>query len=190
MIIIGSGPSAKGFITPDDIPVIAVNGVIDWIRRADYWFSLDPSAVNIQRLSKRRPGTEYHVAYPHYMGGTYNYRRIAARGIEPQDTDSPEWWLWRWSAVKGICKTPGEIHTGNGAWGALQLAWKLGARRAVLIGIDASAERRVEGGRPKNLSHLSLLFESAMEDMEIVNCGKMQSRLPTMRMPEAIQWLQ
>lgn len=50
-VIVASGPSAAGFVPPDDVTVIAVNGAISWLERADYWFSLDASAAN-QRWAK------------------------------------------------------------------------------------------------------------------------------------------
>lgn len=52
-IIVASGPSARGFVPPSDCKVIAVNGAVDWLERADYFFSLDPSAENLQRVKNR-----------------------------------------------------------------------------------------------------------------------------------------
>lgn len=54
ILIVASGSSAKGFVPPDDITVIAVNGVIDWISRCDYWFTLDHSPVNMERMHNPR----------------------------------------------------------------------------------------------------------------------------------------
>jgi len=190
MIIVASGPSARDFVAPDNIPVIAVNGAIDWLNRADYWFSLDPTLANRNRAMNRRAGVDYHVAFNrYYIRGIKNYERISRRGEQPFPRGTPEWWFWRWHCVAGICKEPGYIHSGNSAWGALQIAYKLGARKVILIGVDATREERIEGGRPLNLSHLPLLFESALPDMQIVNCGRMQSKLPTMTISEGIEWL-
>ena len=52
MIIVADGPSAKGFVPPDGIDIIAVNGAIEWLQRADYWFTLDPSPVNYDRMRR------------------------------------------------------------------------------------------------------------------------------------------
>lgn len=178
-VIVASGPSARGFVPPDDVAVIAVNGAIEWLPRADHWFSLDASRLNVKRLRmKRFRRCEYHVAGPHWptlLGDATYWRRVDSLGTypEPAAEGSPEWWLWRWGAVLGINKIPGHINSGNSAWGALGLAWHLGFRDVALIGVDASNDERVEGGRPNELKHLPLLFASALPDMRVVSCGKM-----------------
>ena len=181
-VIVASGPSARGFVPPTGLPVIAVNGAIDWIDRADYWFSLDASRENIKRVMprNRRPGCEYHVAgdpwlvrlSPHTLSGMTHWKRLVApQGHRGHRYGAPEWRLAQERAVLGICKTPGSIHTGNSAWGALGLAWHLGFRDVALVGVDANNESRVEGGRSGDLSHLPLLFASAIPDMRVVSCG-------------------
>lgn len=171
-VIVASGPSAAGFIPPDGVTVIAVNGVIDWISRADYFFTLDPSAANKERLSRRRRGTTYCAAGI-YLPGVVSYERISRRGREPQPSGGPAWWLWRWSAVRTLATHPGKIHSGNSAWGALGLAYHLGFTDVALVGVDGTAEERVEGGRSNNLSHLPLLFASALNQMNVVSCGQL-----------------
>lgn len=179
-VIVGSGPSAEGFAPPDDVAVIAVNGAISWVQRADYWFSLDGSPVNRKWLQHAlRRDVPCHVAGPLWpvWSDVCNWTRIDSIGTyaEPHAEGSPEWWLWRLGAVLGICKARGCIHTGNSAWGALGLAWHLGFRDVALVGVDASTQHRVEGGAPGNLSHLPLLFASALPDMRVVSCGALDS---------------
>lgn len=174
-----SGPSARNFVPPSGLTVIAVNGAIEWLRRADHWFSLDASRVNVKRLrTKRIRRCEYHVAgsrWPRLVGEATYWRRIDSLGTypEPASKGSPEWWLWCLGAVLGINKQPGCINSGNSAWGALGLAWHLGFRDVALVGVDASDDDRVEGGRSNALVHLPLLFASALPDMRVVSCGKM-----------------
>lgn len=172
-IVVGSGKSAKGFIAPHGITIFAVNGVIDWINRADYWFSLDDSKENIQRATNRRVDTTYFTAgWKCPVDKVVNYERIAAsQDNEPLNKHSPEWWLWRWSAVMGINKSVGKINTGNSAWGALQLAYQLGFRDIAIIGVDGSQDERIEGGKPRDLSHLPLLFHSIGDDVKLTNLG-------------------
>jgi hypothetical protein len=171
------------------VVVIAVNGAIEWLPRADYWFTLDPSPINMERMNNPRAGVTYCAALnepaPLWVR---RFERVAGRGQEPS-TGTPEWWLWRWSAVKTISTTPGKIHTGNSAWGALGLAYHLGAERVALVGVDASGEDRIEGGKCRNLSHLPSLFESAMPQIKMVNCGHMNSMVPKMTIDEGMQWL-
>lgn len=180
-VIVASGPSAAGFQPPDGLPVIAVNGAVSWLSRADYWFSLDASAANQEwlRMALHR-GIDCHVA-----GWKWRLCRAARlathwKRVEAPPMDAavmgmlypaPEWWLGRLQGVRGICKTPGAIHTGNSAWGALGLAWHLGFRDVALVGVDGCNGSRVEGGTPGNLSHLPLLFASAAPDMRVTSCG-------------------
>lgn len=189
VVIVASGPSAAGFIPPDDVKVIAVNGAIDWLPRADCWFTLDPSPSNMARMRNRRPGVHYYAAMAKPPQGVVRLDRLAYQGEEPEDKESPEWWFWRWSCIRRICETPGKIHTGNSAWGALQLAYHMGADKVALVGVDASQESRVEGGKPNNLSHLPLLFNSAIGQIDFVNCGEMESDVPKMTIKDAMQWL-
>lgn len=179
-IIVGDGPSAAGFVPPDGVFVIAVKGAIKWLSRADAWFSLDPNQRTLDMVTKPRPGVWYYCAcdpqawLPRHV---IRMRRIAARGVEPTEHGSPEWWLWRWSAVCGLCEHPGRIHTGNSAWGALGLAYHLGYRDVLLVGVDGTADERVSGGAPSNMSHLPLLFESALGQVRLSTVGRL-GRVP------------
>lgn len=193
-VIVASGPSAADFVPPEGCLVIAVNGAIEWLSRATHWFTLDPSMANQRRWSQPRPGVKYCAALDAaHMAPEHIDRYLRVRGVRPEPAEkySPEWWLWRWRGELGMNRRVGQINTGNSAWGALQLARKLGARRAALVGVDASSEPRIEGGQPNNLSHLPLLFESALETpgFEFVNCGAMQSRVPQMTIDEGMAWL-
>jgi hypothetical protein len=189
-LIVASGPSAKR-VRRRDIPhhvtVIGVNGVVDWIDGLDYWFSLDASPINQSRLRKKRLPCTYVTCGPRWPApSTTHYQRIDALAsrpdVCPHPADSPEWWLWRWAAVPGVCKRPNTINTGNSAWGALQLAWHLGKRDVAIVGVDADDSERVGGGHSQNLSHLPLLFNSALDGSfaRLVNCGNMKSQLTLM----------
>ena len=195
-IIVGNGPSAKGFTPPDGVPVIAVNGAIDWINRSehqlldDYFFTLDPSKENMRRMQvqNQRYGFKYVAAVPDEIelpDGVIRYKRIARRNEEPKPRFSPEWYLWRWSCVSGLSEVDGEINTGNSAYGALGLAYLLGFKHVSLIGVDGTDEPRLDGKRSGNLDHLGLLFESALPQIDVVSCGVLDT-VPQMSMQE---WL-
>lgn len=123
--------------------------------------------------------------------GVERFHRLRGVMPEPEDKNSPQWWLWRWGGRTGIRSNVGFINTGNSAWGALQWAYKMGARKAALVGVDANQEERLEGGKPNNLSHLPLLFESALGNpsFEFINCGHMQSKVPQMSIEDGMKWL-
>ena len=190
--IVASGPSARGFKPPEGCAVIAVNGAISWLQRVTHWFTLDVSGINLLRMARALDGVEYHAGvypsltktlpahvkqWPLVRGGTRN--EPASKGAE--------WWLWRWSCKLGISEDG--ISTGNSAYGALQLAHKLGASRCLLVGVDASQEERIEGGFPNNLSHLPTLFNSMVGAIDFVNCGRMECNAPSMTIEEGKRWL-
>lgn len=191
VIIVGSGPSVADFKLPRGLPTIAVNGVVDWIDRASYFFTLDPSADNMRRMTNRRRGTQYVCALPSDapdIPGVHRFTRhgdATTRGPEPAPQGSPEWWLWRWSGVKGLSEESGVIHSGNSAYGALGLAYHLGYTDVALVGVDGTQDERHGGGQPRNLSHLNLLFASALPQIRVVSCGKLSS-VPQMSLKE---WL-
>lgn len=193
-VIVGSGPSAKGFVPPPGVFTIAVNGVADWIERADAWFSLDSSLVNQKRLMDRRlKNCCYVTCGPRWLRkGDKHFTRVDSLKMRtmlpPQPEGSAEWWFWRYACVAGINQTPGHINTGNSAWGALGLAWHLGLRDVALIGVDANDGPRCEGGHSNNLSHLPLLFSSAVGSFDrLVCCGEM--RAPGVPMMTMEEWL-
>lgn len=160
--IVASGPSARGFEAPPGVTVIAVNGAIEWVDRADYWFTLDPGARNRVRMLGQRPEVTYLAAVPETFGtpeacypgmrqpapeGVRYLRRIAGPGIL--------------GSMPRLSRDPARIHTGNSGYGALGVAYLFRPKRIGLFGIDASRAHRVEGGRPSRLDHLPALFASA-----------------------------
>ena len=181
-IIVASGPSVAGFTPPRGVPIIAVNTAIDWVDRASYFFTLDPSRENLRRMKHRRRGTQYCCALPPAhadIPGVYRFERIgdhSTRGPEPEEKGTPAWWLWRWSCMPGLATEAGKIHSGNSAYGALGLALHLGYTDVALVGVDGTqAPRHHDGGTPNDLSHLGLLFASALPQINVVSCGLLDS---------------
>jgi hypothetical protein len=191
VVIVGSGPTARGFKPPAGVVVIAVNGAIGWLPRADYFFTLDPSPINISRLRNQRIGVKYCYAYDHVLNiaNAEFYERIAGCEFITPKPYSPQWFCNRWGCRLGLSNRVGQIHTGNSAYGALGLAYHLGATKVALVGIDANSAPRLEGGTPNNLSHLPLLFESAMAQINFINCGSMHSAVPQKTIAEGMEWL-
>lgn len=189
-IIVASGPSAKDFVAPRGIPIIAINGAINVVDRASYFFTLDPSKENLMRMGVRRRGVQYCAALPPEhadIPGVHRFNRIGYRGDEPAEKHSPEWWLWRWSAKSGLCVDPTEISSGNSAYGALNLALHLGYTDVALVGVDGTDEPRChDGGKPNNLDHLRPLFASALEQINVVSCGQLDS-VPQMTLKEWVK---
>lgn len=180
IIIVGSGQSAKGFVPPKDIPVIAVNGAIDWIERADYWFTLDHSPANIHRMIYKREGTRYFAAVPsgflHLPSGVTKLERISGKSFNKN------------RAQLGLNTSDLCINTGNSAWGALGLAYHMGAKRVMMIGVDGDSNPRCEGGNSYDLSHLPELFASAKGQINLISCGNLAG-YEKVELQDAYRWL-
>ncbi|MCP3681831.1 MAG: norphogenetic protein [bacterium] len=186
IIIVCSGLSAQGFKPPGNIPVIAVNGAIDWLCSANYFFTLDPSEVNRERMLSRREGVKYYAAYNEPIPNITMLERIEypTMGIGG-----------RFAGVAGLSRDKNKINTGNSAYGALGLAFNMGAKKIVIVGLDGKSDR-VEGGRSKDLSHLPILFSTALSQLdeagvEVVNAS-VNSNIdcfPRMTHKEAIEWI-
>jgi hypothetical protein len=195
-IIVGSGTSGEGFVPPRGTDIIAVNGAVEWLQRADYFFTLDPTPVNIKRLQNYCESVQCYTSIPavhvtHDPLLKNNVTLLKSVTISHgylYDDGSPEYWLKRWGSVKGLSEDKNSIHTGNSAYGALGLAYHLGYERVLLIGIDANNEPRVEGGIPNNLSHLPLLFKSALPQIDFKSCGKMAG-VPKITLTEGLNWI-
>lgn len=211
--VVASGPSARGLedvTIPEGVTVIAVNGAIDRLPRADFFFTLDLSESrphdrgNRARILDPRPGTTYYAAA---------MVRGSGFPIPPRQRRPPEathvLWLkrlhgkgWRRSR-SGLSDDPGGINGGNSGFGALGLAYLMaqGAaseRRIGLFGVDGDAEAGYAWGEgsPRRLDGLPQLFASAVPQLEaagiqVVN-GSPSSKVTTFaRMPplDAIAWL-
>lgn len=191
VIVAGSGPSIAA-LTQDDIlssgaVVIAVNGAIDWLGAADYWFTLDPSQVNLVRARNRAIGCRYVMAVPDYFpvpSGVTRLRRIEGR------------LYGRAKSPGGFADEPDAINTGNSGFGAMNLAYHMRPSKVLMLGVDGKEVRRVDGGMPRTLAHLPDLFASALPQLyksgiEVVN-GSPDSAVNCFRrmeQKEGIAWL-
>lgn len=191
VIVAASGPSIAA-VTPEQVlsdgaVVIAVNGAIDWLGRADYWFTLDPSQINTVRARHRVEGCRYVMALPRIArcpDGVTRLLRLEGK------------LFGKARAPGGLSRDHGAINTGNSGFGALNLAYHMRPKKILLLGVDARQERRVDGGMPRSLEHLPALFASAVPQLksagiEVVN-GSPDSEVtcfPRMTPREAMQWL-
>lgn len=162
IVIVASGPSARGYEPPEGVTVIAVNGAIEWLSRADYWFTLDPSRDNLRRLAGYWAKVKCVMAVPANFG-TSSAKTPLMRQPRPLGVH----YLLRvegpgpWGARYRLSEDPTAINTGNSAWGALGLAYHMRPYTIELVGVDGTQARRVGGGQPGDLTHLPELFASA-----------------------------
>lgn len=165
--IVASGPSAKGLTLPFGFCVIAVNGAINWLNRADYFFTLDVSKVNRARLIQQRHGTKYFAAVPKNFGAN-NAKTHCMRLRPPVNVH----YLKRltgdgfFGSKSGLAEDTACIHTGNSAYGALGLAYHFRPQKICLFGVDGNNLEKIEGGYPNNLEHLPKLFFSAIDQLK------------------------
>lgn len=194
-VIVASGPSAKGFIPPDDVTVICVNQSIDFIPRCDHWFTLDPSPANIETMKKRVNGVKYWCAFDGNRRGIPEHvnklKRVSQIHRRPRVNIGAEWNIYRLQCRLGLDTRKGHISTGNSAWGALGLAYHLGAKKVALVGVDASSDKKIDGKYCRtDMDHLPILFSSAKDQIDMVCCGKMKADgIPNMTIDEGMEWL-
>lgn len=151
ILIVASGPSAANLVIPDSLPVIAVNGAIDGLARADYWFTLDPSPANRKRMDNPKPGTSYLVASSPQMVSQAKGAHLTFLHRTPG---------------RGISTKPDSVMSGNSAFGALQVAVLLGAKRIGLVGVDATQDGYWHGpGQSRSLVNLPAMFSCAMPQL-------------------------
>lgn len=156
--IVATGSSLKGVNLNfgPDVSVIAVNAAINHLRRTDYWFTLDPSPANQAIMRKPIRGVTYYAALPDSFtsvpGHVKVLQRVAGAGHG------------RYMTKAGLSPDKRAIHTGNSAWGALQLAVHLGATRVALFGVDGAGAYHY-GGKPRELGMMPALFASAVEEL-------------------------
>lgn len=191
VVVVGSGPSLRD-IAPNEITrcgatVIAVNGAIDWLGAADYWFTLDLSQINMVRAQNQVEGCQYVVVEPKYRTRLRDItvlRRIVGDK------------LGKARAPGGLSEDPGAINTGNSGFGALGLAYHMRPGKIAILGVDGKQERRVDGGMPRSLEHLPELFATAVPQLEAAGIGVVNGSpesavtcFPRMTPREAIAWL-
>ena len=206
VVIVAGGDSLRELdfnlfkeVASDGVHVIAVNGAVKWLPVVHSWFTLDPATRNRPLMAKQRPGVTYYAAVPADYG--LPHARVAAHR---RPAESGIVWLRRITgqgfcgARPALCEEPDGIHTGNSAWGALGLAWHLGAGRIALLGVDADdAGYAFQVGRPvMAFDHLPRLFSSATPQLyergvEVMN-GSPASRVDCFARSapnDALSWL-
>lgn len=167
IIIVGSHIEALKFKPIDGYDVIAVNQAIDITREhTTYWFTLDPSPDNQHIMINKPFDCFYIAAVPNYFGkmGSHvrHYRIPRPDGVLYLDRISGDGPL---SSHFGLCEDLNQIATGNSAYGALNLAYHLGASEIILLGISGDQRPKFDGTYCKCLSHLPDLFESAIPQL-------------------------
>lgn len=202
VVIIASGPSLRraDLTVPDHVTTIAVNGALPHVR-ADFWFTLDTSKENraLMRTAVTRTETVFYAAVRDNFGDPETTpRHLRAkpeervRYLQKFTGDGAK------GSLRGLSEDPSGIHAGNSAYGALGLAYLMGAKRIALLGVDGAARSGYawnEVRQPRDLQHLPWLFSTAAEQLRArgvrVVVGSPRSSVkcwPRMKPEEAIAW--
>jgi len=137
-IIIGGGESLRGydFRETTDFPgaVITVNNCIFHLPRADYWMTVDPMWQNEPQpaLKHKRYTTYYYCAFPDLENDKWSVpfytttrRTHYLERIVPDDEDSYQ-----------LQEDKKKITTGDSIYGAIGLAYHMGVKKILLLGVD------------------------------------------------------
>lgn len=202
VLIVGAGPSLDavqpGEVVGEGAEVIALNHIVEKLPAATMFFTCDPCSSVRRLMRERRPGVTYYAAVPG------DYGQPDARTSDHRDPPEDGVIFLRrlqgggpWSHMPGLSEDSGAIHTGNSAYGALGLAYLMGAKRVALLGVDGNGQYGWGlGGRPSRLDHLPHIFRSVViqlrrRGVEVV-CGSPRSFVdcfPRMSPQEALRWL-
>lgn len=202
VVICGQGPSWARVDTAELAQVrnagaliIAVNGAVEHAP-ADVFFTLDLSDENRERTREPVEGVHYVVAAPLDEPERLDHVTYLERVENDVPRDRPYRLRAGKEAPGGLAEDPGKIHTGNSAFGALNLAYHLGAVRVALLGVDGFGHERWDGTRNRCLEHMPDLFASAVPQLDergiyVVN-GSPESSVdcfPRLTSHDALDWL-
>lgn len=192
--IIADGPSAspfRHFDIPQEVYVIAVNHASIWLPRCNAYFTAVPDHRQRFLMNHQRQGVRYFAAVPDHYGSLL----VADASRGPRERNVT--FMRRVLDTGATCSKAPFISAGkqngpiNSAFGALNLAYHLGAERVALIGVDLNDRPRVSGGRATGLAGVVDLFDHYDAPHTVVN-GAPHSPIrafPKMTAIEAIQWL-
>lgn len=196
VMIVATGPSAEEFNfkdVPDNVHIIAVKNAKSFLPRYDSWVTVDVNSRSVGMLRTRRANAVHYAAVP------MDYGQSAAR--LPLHRHSLEGLHYLKRGPKGVLTLsmdPDCIATGNSAYGALNIAFHMHAKRVLLIGVDGTMrDYAYDTGCPKgNILHLPGLFQQAQGQLRargmLVATVGLQSRLqcfPKLRAGSALHWL-
>ena len=204
VIVMANGPSLLEadpyLLAHSSAPIIAVNGAVRAPFPIHAFFTLDPDRI-VRPLMRDKPGgvRNWYAAVPS------DYGSPAARMLDHREPpEAGMIWLRRISGgaypggwVPGLSEDPECIHTGNSAWGALQLAVHMGAKRILLLGVDGTHSGYAFGpGAPRDLLLMRWIFGTAVMQLHkmgiLVKTGNPRSRVDAFERVEAnegLKWI-
>ena len=143
VLIIGGGESLIDFdmeqLKDFNGAIICVNNIVYHIPRADYWITVDPMDQNRPQraLKSRVKGVYYFCAYPD-MNKTpwHNDYYKAVNGVHYLERIVPTDPIMEVIGDFSLQEDKSKITTGDSCYGALGLAYHMGAKEVILLGVD------------------------------------------------------
>ncbi|MEY2904141.1 MAG: hypothetical protein RJA52_157 [Bacteroidota bacterium] len=165
VIILCSGqslsPLAISKIRNIKIPVISVNGGIEYHDKCDYWVTIDPSITNYRRMQRQLKGVKYYCGVPHDYGKPDN--RIKAYRTALGHVH----YLRREETfLNGFPEEKDSLISGNSGFAALNLAYHMEAKYVLILGMDGHGKYYNSKSGPRNLNGLDTMFESVLPQLE------------------------
>lgn len=163
--VVGSGKSVSGFnlskLQREDVFVIAINDSGKYVPFADAWFTLDPWGLHGPQL----PGPRFKGQL--YAGVPEDYGTPAAKARNHRiDAPTDIHYLKRTHA-EGLSEKLDTIHTGNSGFGAVNLAFLLGAKHILMLGIDGDRGYFYDPRKiTRELKHLPGMFEKCLPQIK------------------------
>jgi hypothetical protein len=212
-VIVATGPSVQSLDEGwqerlrknENTKIVAVNTATKFLKYYDYWFSLDPSPMNIRCANEAASkNAKCFVGISDdckdsltKLDKRVNIIERLRNNIVINNPRTPTEWFHRWGCKAGFSEVPGKVHSGNSAYGALNLVYQMNPDKVLLLGVDGSKSRSVGGNHiPRNLTHLNVLFQSAVPQMikkniRIVNASpnSIVSCFKKMEPNKAIDWI-
>ena len=190
LIIVASGSSLNKFdktlLEKLDIPTIAVNSEY-WKFHSTYWCTIDPTGLE-EILYNTNKNTYKYVGFKKILEG-HNLHNLSRYVIDKTNKDINKYLL---------CEDPTMLQTHNSAYAAFNLAYHMGVKKVVLLGVDADTYNypTTTVGYQQSISILPQLFESALPQIQKrgiqVISGSLQSNVvcfPKVSIEEALNWI-
>lgn len=165
-------------------PIIAVNGGIEIYSNSNYWVTIDPSLVNYDRMKKKNPNTKYYCGVPEDYGTPDALSKSHRKPI----LSHVHYLRREHTSLNGLSEDPTTLSTGNSGFAALNLAYLMGAKKILFLGLDGGGtyyNDRLTRPRPDNMNLLNDLFDSVLPQLNSNNIkvlnGSLISKINTFR---------
>lgn len=144
VLIVGGGESLIGFdinqLKDFKGVIITVNNVVYHLPRAEYWITVDPmqGAKPQKALLHRVKGVYYYCAYPDIRKTPWHndyYKAVA--GVHYLERIVPTDPVMEEIGDFSLQEDKNKITTGDSCYGALGLAYHMGAKEVIMLGADA-----------------------------------------------------